>query len=207
LVVALDVAFAAALVAAPVVALVVALAGASAAALAVGRAAAGAAGVLALLVTGSRYREVCTSPCSCRRPVRLVEAVSREMKMLNVVVLQGRVTRAAEERPLPSGDSLVTLDLTVPGGIDTDGTARKAESVPLAWFDPPAWVRAVEVDAELVVVGRVKRRFYRAAGKGPLQSRTEVIVEAAAPRRRRARVAEIVGRALGRIEAEGAPPG
>ena len=36
--------------------------------------------------------------------------------MTNIVVLRGHITRVPEERELPSGDHLTTLDVTVPAG-------------------------------------------------------------------------------------------
>jgi len=107
----------------------------------------------------------------------------------NIVVLQGRLSRPPGERELPSGDSLAALELSVPAP-----PGGRADSVPLVWFDPPAWVGRLDTGAELVVLGRVRRRFFR-NGAG-LASRTEVIVEAAAPLRQPARVAAIVKRAL-----------
>ncbi|MHB8466126.1 MAG: single-stranded DNA-binding protein [Acidimicrobiales bacterium] len=112
--------------------------------------------------------------------------------MVNIVVLRGRMSRPAAERVLPSGDRLAVLDLTVPG-TGSDAAKGKAESVPLAWFDAPTWVSALDVGAELVVVGRVRRRFFRTGAS--VQSRTEVVVEAAVPARRTARAAELVRRA------------
>ena len=114
--------------------------------------------------------------------------------MLNVVVVRGKLSRPVEERVLPSGDRLATVDVTIPADPDAAGGATRAESVPLAWFDPPAWLVELGVGDELTVSGRVRRRFYQRAGTG-LQSRTEVVVEAGAPARRPAKVAEIVRRA------------
>lgn len=117
---------------------------------------------------------------------------------MNVVVVQGRLSRPVEERVLPSGDRLATLDLTVPGPPGSQGARSRAESVPLAWFDAPTWVLDLEPDVEVVAMGRVRRRFFRA---GPaLQSRTEVVVVAAAPLRRPARVAEVLRRAAGALD-------
>jgi single-strand DNA-binding protein len=115
---------------------------------------------------------------------------------MNVVVLQGRLSRPVSERNLPSGDRMAILDLTVAGSGDPPG---RAESVPLAWFDAPSWAGELDTGAELVVVGRVRRRFFRA---GPaLQSRTEVVVEAGALATRPARVAGIVARATAELSA------
>ncbi|HVM65637.1 MAG TPA: hypothetical protein VMU14_12300 [Acidimicrobiales bacterium] len=94
--------------------------------------------------------------------------------MTNVVVLRGRVNRPPVEKVLPSGDRLASIDVTVP----PSGGASRSEAVPLAWFGAPAWVAGIEPGTEIVVAGRVRRRFFRA---GPVtQSRTEVVVEHAA---------------------------
>jgi single-strand DNA-binding protein len=87
--------------------------------------------------------------------------------MINVVVLQGVLARPAQDRVLPSGSRLLTLEVTVPR---PDGPA---EPVPVAWFDAPASAAALDAGAEVVVIGRVRRRFFQAGGA--TQSRTEVI--------------------------------
>lgn len=110
----------------------------------------------------------------------------------NVVVVRGCLARPASERVLPSGDRLAVLDVTVPGVAQADGTTARAESVPAAWFGAPAWLLDLEAGAELVLVGRVRKRFFQSGG---LQSRTEVVVDAGAPSRRTAKVAELVRRA------------
>jgi single-strand DNA-binding protein len=103
--------------------------------------------------------------------------------MTNVVVLRGRVNRPPVEKVLPSGDRLAAIDVTVPGGVvgATTGRGTRSESVPLAWFGAPAWVAALEPGTEILVAGRVRRRFFRAGES--TQSRTEVVVEQAAPLR------------------------
>ena len=88
---------------------------------------------------------------------------------MNVVVLQGSLTRPAELRSLPSGDSLVGLELTVPRA------GEKAESVPVVWPDAPAAAADLDVGEKVVVVGRVRRRFFRSGGA--TQSRTEVVAD------------------------------
>ncbi len=84
--------------------------------------------------------------------------------MTNVVVLRGRVNRPPVERVLPSGDRLAAIDVTVPGGVAgaTTGQGTRSESVPLAWFDAPAWAADLEPGTEILVSGRVRRRFFRA---------------------------------------------
>jgi single-strand DNA-binding protein len=106
---------------------------------------------------------------------------------MNLVALIGRLARPAEERSLPSGDRLVSYQITVPR------PDAKAESVPVVWFNPPA--RAVDhaVDDELVVVGRVVRRFFHAGGG--VQSRTEVVADVVVPRRQTRRARQALARA------------
>ncbi len=72
------------------------------------------------------------------------------------------------------------------------------------WHDGRLWlsnwgaqqVLAVDLDgeAEVVVVGRVRRRWFRSGGA--TQSRTEVVAEGVVPRRAGKRVAKLVGDAL-----------
>lgn len=95
--------------------------------------------------------------------------------MLNVVAIRGCLSRPAEERVLPaSGDRVVGLDLTV----RREGSER-ADSVPVVWHDPPALASTLDTGDEVVVVGHVARRFFRAGGS--TQSRTEVVASAVLP--------------------------
>ncbi len=135
---------------------------------------------------------------------------------MNVVALQGHLARPAEQRTLPSGSRLVTLELTVapadlphapaartgpvgheptPGKKtgETSGavagtsprrrpqvaTQTRAETAPVVWFDAPAWAGALDADAAVLVIGRVRRRFFRAGGA--TQSRVEVVAERVVP--------------------------
>lgn len=101
--------------------------------------------------------------------------------MLNAVAIEGCLARPAEVRVLPSGGCILSLELTVrQEGCPT-------ETVPVVWSEPPAWATVLDADERVVVVGRVRRRFYRA--KGATQSRTEVVAEVVvrSSSRRRAR--------------------
>lgn len=111
--------------------------------------------------------------------------------MTNVVVLSGRLARPAEMRQLPSGDSLVAYELTVPR------QGARAESVPVVWFDAPPSAAEHDVDEQVVVVGRVRRRFFRAGGG--TQSRTEVVAEAVVVARQARRVRAAVEKAQDRL--------
>ena len=65
--------------------------------------------------------------------------------------------------------------------------------MPVVWFNPPATAVDHEVDDELVVVGRVVRRFFHAGGS--LQSRTEVVADVVVPRRETRRARQALARA------------
>jgi len=106
---------------------------------------------------------------------------------VNLVVLAGRLARPAEVRELPSGDRLVAYELTVAR------EGARAESVPVVWFEAPASAADLDVDERVVVVGRVRRRFFRAGGS--TQSRTEVVAETVVGARAAKQVRTAVGRA------------
>jgi single-strand DNA-binding protein len=98
---------------------------------------------------------------------------------MNLVVLRGSLSRPPEARDLRSGDVLVAYEVTVPGREGIPAT-----SVPVVWFSPPGGAGAAELaaDTEVVVVGSVRRRFFRAGGG--TQSRTEVVADRVIPARR-----------------------
>lgn len=112
---------------------------------------------------------------------------------MNVTVLQGHLTRPPERRVLPSGDELVHYEVTVPG--DGDG---RAESVPVVWPDAPAAAVAMDPDTEVVVVGRVRRRFFRTGGA--TRSSTEVVAQQVVPARYAKRARRAVLSAIRAVE-------
>jgi single-strand DNA-binding protein len=87
------------------------------------------------------------------------------MNANNVVLLRGRVSSEPRLRELPSGSAIVNLEVT---------TVVEEVSVSV-----PVVVEAATVDCaagdEVVVVGTVRRRFFRAGGA--TQSRTEVLAD------------------------------
>ena len=107
--------------------------------------------------------------------------------MTNVAVLIGRLARPAEPRDLPSGDRLVQYEVTIPS------LTGRAESVPVVWFDAPATAGDYDLDEKVVVVGRVRRRFFKGA-TGTL-SRTEVVADAVVPARQAKRAEAAVEKA------------
>ena len=87
---------------------------------------------------------------------------------VNLAVVRGQLSRAPERRSLPSGDELVAYEVTV----RVAGAA--AESVPVVQIAPTS-VPDVGAGDTVVVVGRVRRRFFRAGGV--TASRTELVAE------------------------------
>lgn len=87
--------------------------------------------------------------------------------MTNVVLLRGTLCRPAATTELPSGDRLLGLE------VSTRPPSGRVETVPVCMSDPPAWACDLDTGAEVAVLGRVRRRFFRAGGA--TQSRTEVV--------------------------------
>lgn len=113
----------------------------------------------------------------------------------NVAVLRGHLSSPPRTRGLASGDRLVSLEVTtrVDGG--------PAESVPVAWFGAPDPLPAWDDGQEVLVVGRIRRRFFTAGAA--TASRTEVVATTVVPAGRRAAVAKALAGALARISAAG----
>lgn len=111
---------------------------------------------------------------------------------MNVTVVQGHLSSAPAERTLPSGDRMVSLEVSV---VRPD---QRKETVPVAWPDAPAQVTELAPGTPVVVLGRVRRRFFRAGGF--TQSRTEVVAETVAPGRSPKRVAAVLAKARARLE-------
>lgn len=106
----------------------------------------------------------------------------------NLSILVGVLSRDPDLRTLPSGDQVLSLELTV------RSTGAPAESVPVAWVGAPPSAAGWEAGVELLVVGRVRRRFFRAGGS--TQSRTEVVATTAVPTRRAAAASKALRSAL-----------
>jgi single-strand DNA-binding protein len=107
---------------------------------------------------------------------------------MNIVVLQGKLSREPEERTLPSGDRLVSYEVTT---RLPDGTAANA---PVSWRDAPATAGRFEAGDDVTVVGHVHRRFFQTGGG--TQSRTEVVAREVLSHRQRARVGKAIDRAI-----------
>jgi single-strand DNA-binding protein len=120
--------------------------------------------------------------------------------MYNVVFLQGVLARPAQDVVLPSGDRLLALEVTV---RRPDGPA---EPVPVQWGEAPAWASTLDAGTEVAVLGRVRRRFFRAGGI--TQSRTEVVATKVVRTTGRARVRALAEEAISALRPAqaGGPP-
>ena len=115
----------------------------------------------------------------------------------NIAVLRGTVTTEPLTRDLPAGGRVVQFDVTTT--VTADGRDRNV-SVPVAWNEPTAAeLELVTHDTEVVVVGTVRRRFFRVGGA--TQSRTEVVADKVIPARRRRQVASALTGVADRVVA------
>ena len=124
---------------------------------------------------------------------------SRNSYTSNLVVLCGQVTSRPITRELPGGALVVSFDVTTRDtGTRPGGASRPAVSVPVAWHDPAGASLRVIDDASqsgavVVVVGTVRRRFFRSGGL--TQSRTEVVADRVVPATRRKTVHSLLAAA------------
>ncbi len=86
---------------------------------------------------------------------------------VNLAVVFGSLSHDVRLRQLPTGAVVANLDVT------TDTAPR--DTVPVTMIDPPPAVTGLTSGDRVVVVGRVRRRFFRSGGR--TQSRTEVVAE------------------------------
>jgi len=109
---------------------------------------------------------------------------------MNIVVLRGRISSNPVVRSLASGSTLLSLEVT------TRIEGEPALSAPVGWFDPPRTARFAVGD-EVVVLGEVKRRFFRSAAG--TQSRTEVVAVEVVPITARRRVERLLASVAQRL--------
>ena len=110
---------------------------------------------------------------------------------MNIVVLQGTLSRPPEIRSTSSGD-VITYEVT------TRPDEGPAATAPVAWSQPPKGAYSFSEGDSVTVVGQVRRRFFRSGGS--TQSRTEVIADLVASTRQRKRIATEIDRVLTEIE-------
>jgi len=104
------------------------------------------------------------------------------LEAVNLAVVRGAVSSPPEVRLLPSETKLVQLQVTT-------RLAEETLSVPVACWSAASWVEELEPGDEVVVVGRVRRRFFRARGATASRVEVEAGFVARASDRRRVRAA------------------
>lgn len=119
---------------------------------------------------------------------------------LNLVVIVGTCSGPPELRELPSGRRLAAIAVRAPG---PDG---RATSVPVTVWQPAGWVADLDEGIDVVVVGAVRRRFFRTgAGGAGARVDVEAVFVGRAGRRRdietaRRRTGETLEALFGRAE-------
>ena len=117
--------------------------------------------------------------------------------LTNLAIIRGTVPNDTHSRDLPGGGVVVQFDVAT--RIVT-GDRETSVSVPVAWNDPTAaQLAAIVAGAEVVVIGTVRRRFFRVGGA--TQSRTEVIADTVIPTRRAKQVSGALRDAADRLSA------
>ncbi len=115
---------------------------------------------------------------------------------VNLAIVRGVVSGPPELRTLASGRRLATLS------VKTHALEPPATSVPVAVWDPPAWIEAIDQGDELVVAGCLRRRFYRST-TGALAARVELeasVVGRASDARKLQRARRVAQETLGSLE-------
>ena len=109
----------------------------------------------------------------------------------NLVIVRAVINRVPESRVLASGDEVLAFDMT----IRAEG--GPAESVPVIWTNPPAVAHNFAEGDDVVVLGAIRRRFFRSGGT--TASRTELNASRIVPAGARAKVRSVLESALGSL--------
>lgn len=118
-----------------------------------------------------------------------------ESPSVNLSLLCGPCSAAPEIRVLESGRRLASLAVRCPGRTE------RATSVPVTVWDPPAWIDALQPGEPVIVVGRLRRRFYQRPGG--VGSRVDVEADMIGRARERRRIDAALRRAFATLEVLG----
>jgi single-stranded DNA-binding protein len=121
---------------------------------------------------------------------------------VNVGVVCGPCSGAPEIRVLESGARLATFGVRCPGGGGAGGgpgDGDRTTSVPVTVWNPAAWIETLEPGDAVVVVGRLRRRFFQRPGG--VGSRVDLEAELVGRARDRRKVASAYRKALAALEA------
>jgi single-strand DNA-binding protein len=107
---------------------------------------------------------------------------------INLAVISGVMTNEPVCRELTDGATVAQFDVSTT--VDRDGRPASV-SVPVSWRNPTdAALSALVPGDDVVVVGRIERRFFRTGGS--TQSRTELVAERCLPTRRKKSVRSLL---------------
>lgn len=111
---------------------------------------------------------------------------------LNVAVLRGRVAAPPQSYDARDASRVISFDLVTVGDAGREVT-------PVSWFDPPAWADELDAGDEVIVVGRVRKRFVRVGRT--TRPFTDVVTHHAARAARRRQVARLLADAASLLTA------
>ena len=127
---------------------------------------------------------------------------SEELEVgVNLSVVCGPCSGAPEIRVLESGTRLATFGVRCPGGGPGSGGKSEADrttSVPVTVWNPAAWIETLEAGDVVIVVGRLRRRFFQRPGG--VGSRVDLEAELVGRARDRRKVASAYRRAIAALE-------
>lgn len=109
----------------------------------------------------------------------------------NLTILVGTLSRVPERRELPSGETVLGLEVTI------RPDQGPSETVPVAWYGAPVAAERWSPGEQVLVSGRTRRRFFRVGGT--TQSRTEVVAGVALLTRRTAAARSALEAAAGEV--------
>ena len=121
---------------------------------------------------------------------------------VNISVVCGPCSGAPEIRVLESGTRLATFGVRCPGGgagAAASGEGDRTTSVPVTVWNPAAWIETLEAGDVVVVVGRLRRRFFQRPGG--VGSRVDLEAELVGRAHDRRKMASAHRRALAALEA------
>jgi hypothetical protein len=113
---------------------------------------------------------------------------------INLSVVCGACSGPPEIRVLESGTRLATFGVRCPSG----GGGEANTSVPVTVWDPAAGIATLEAGTPIVVVGRLRRRFFQRPGG--VGSRVDLEAEVVGRARDRRKVAAAHRRAAAALE-------
>jgi single-strand DNA-binding protein len=133
-----------------------------------------------------------TSPAQRRSGRTIARTVDSAVALgTNIVIVRAVINRVPESRVLASGDDVLAFDMTIrPEG-------GPAESVPVIWTNPPAAAHNLAEGDDVVVLGAIRRRFFRSGGT--TASRTELNARRIVPAGARAKVRSVLESVLGSL--------